>query len=49
MKVISLLLLSLLFVAAFTQDDINVGDKQARKKGPKVGGWQDVDVTNFES
>ena len=50
MKVISFLLLSLLLVAAFAQEDINVGgDKKGAKKGPKVGGWQDVDVNNFQS
>ena len=49
MKVISILLLSLLLTAVFTQEDINLKEKKPSKKGPKTGGWQEVDVTNFGS
>ena len=34
-----------LVVAAFAQNDINVGPG----KGTRVGGWEEVDLTNFES
>ena len=47
MKVISAILLSLLLVAAFAQDDINVQQKRGGRKTPKTGGWSTVDVNNF--
>ena len=34
-----------LVVAAFGQDDINVNPR----KGTRVGGWEEVDLNNFES
>ena len=49
MKVISAIVLSLLLVAAFAQDDINVEQKRGGKKAHKAGGWTTVDVNNFES
>ena len=46
-RTLSVVLLSLLLVAAFAQDDINVEKKGV--KGRRVGGWENVDLTNFES
>lgn len=46
-QTISVVLLSLLLVSTLAGDDINVEKKKA--SGPKVGGWEEIDVTNFKN
>ena len=45
MNKIQFALLVCLVVSALAQDDINL----KKPKGPRVGGWEEVDLSNFES